>query len=80
MEWILILPLLSGTIVVPRPFHSEEECIGAGEKAQPQCTQVLGLFDRVQDICTVRRFICVPQPRSITPIAPRRRALPSPPR
>lgn len=65
MEWILILNLASGAVTVPRPFQTEEACIGAGEKALPQCTATLGLFDRVQEVCFPRRFICVPEQRRL---------------
>jgi hypothetical protein len=62
MEWILILILAAGPVTVPRPFPNEAECLGAGQLAIPQCNSVIGSFDRVEQVCGLRRFICVPQP------------------
>jgi hypothetical protein len=73
MEWVLILLLSAGSVSLPRSFHSEEECLGAGEKALPSCTATLGLFDRVQEVCSVRRYVCVAQPRALAS-PPRHRA------
>jgi hypothetical protein len=63
MEWILIITLATGPVSMPRPYASEQECIGAGETAQPQCVAVTDMFNRLEEICQPRRFICVPQPR-----------------
>jgi hypothetical protein len=63
MEWVLILTLATGSVALPRAYSSELECIGAGELTQPQCVRSLDLFNRAEEVCQPRRFICVPQPR-----------------
>lgn len=70
MEWILVLTLSSGTVMVPRPFLTEEACIGAGEKALPQCTPAIDWFAQAREICAPRSFVCVPQPRRAIPHKP----------
>ena len=62
MEWVLILTLATGAVVLPRGYASELECIGAGESVAPACTITSDVFGRAQEICTPRRFVCVPQP------------------
>jgi hypothetical protein len=67
MEWILILNFLSGPVILPRAFPNEQECVGAGEQALPQCTATSGVFGDVREICIPRRFTCVAQPRIRAP-------------
>jgi hypothetical protein len=65
MEWILIITLATGPVTVPRPYASEQECIGAGETALPQCVRTADFFNRMEEICSPRRFICVAQPKRV---------------
>ena len=65
MEWILILTLVTGTVTMPRPFASEQECIGAGETALPRCVEADGLFGEIRETCFRARYVCVPQPRIV---------------
>ena len=46
MEWVLIITLATGPVTVPRAYANEQECVGAGETAQPQCYRVTDLFNR----------------------------------
>jgi hypothetical protein len=64
MEWVLILILAMGSVTLPHPFATEQECVGAGESALPNCTAAVDLLGRVEQICFPRRFICAPQPKS----------------
>ena len=57
MEWILIITLATGPVSMPRPYASEQECIGAGETAQPQCVAVTDMFNRLEEICQHGAFV-----------------------